>query len=177
MSAELHLKVGLLVEAHAQVHRGGDVGDGAHGVDGPAQILLDVVRLLGLYRHAYVEVDLVADVAQLHVGIVTVLGTFRIAAQGGAQIRFVGIVEKSEQRCPLAVGVQHAGKSLIAVVGKVVSGGIVLLVTVPIAIVQLQKQTLLTEASPVAVSPAAAKGASRTLKVILLIAGRRLEEQ
>ena len=43
LSAELHLQVNLLVEAHSEIHRRRYVGDCPHSIDGYAQILLDVV--------------------------------------------------------------------------------------------------------------------------------------
>ena len=47
----LYLQVGVLVEAIAQVEGGRDVNHRAHGIDGLAQILLDVVRALRLQVH------------------------------------------------------------------------------------------------------------------------------
>ena len=41
LSAELHLQVGLLIEAIAQVEGRRDIGHRAHGINGIAQILLD----------------------------------------------------------------------------------------------------------------------------------------
>ncbi len=74
LSAQRHLEVGLLVEAVAHVQRRRHVGDGAHGVNGPSQILLYVVRALWLQLYAYIHIELFAYQPQLHVNVVSTLG-------------------------------------------------------------------------------------------------------
>ena len=74
LSAELHLQVGLLIEAVAHVQRGRDISNGANGVNRTPQILLDVVRLLRQYGQSDVHIHLVTNIAQLDVGLMVVLG-------------------------------------------------------------------------------------------------------
>ena len=121
------------------------------------------MRLLGLERHTHAQVDLIIYIAQLHVGIVSMLRAFGVAAEVLAKIRLVGVVQISEERRPRAVVVQHTGKRLVAEVGEVVSRRIVLLVTVPIAVVELQEESLLSEgpratAAATTTTASAAKG-------------------
>ena len=161
LSAEVHLQVGLLVEAYTQVERRRYVGDGTHRVDGASQILLDVVRLLGVEGYADVQVHLVADVAQLQVGIVAVLRAFGIAAEAGAEIRLVGVLQESEEGCPLAIFVQYVGKGFVRVFGEVVGRRVVLLVVVAIAVVQLQEESLLAETSSTTITATTTASATK----------------
>ena len=60
VSAQLHLEVGLLVEAVAHIQRRRIVGHRADGVNGDAEVLLDVVRALWLDGYAEVHVQFFA---------------------------------------------------------------------------------------------------------------------
>ena len=105
-----------------------------------------------------------------------ILRAFRVAAQTGAEIGLVRIVQIAEEASPLTVVVQHIGKGLVTVVRKVISGRIVLLVTVPVSVVQLQEQSLLSEVPSVTVT-SAAKGTTRAISQRFLAIGCRFEEQ
>ena len=81
LSPQSHLKVGLLVEAVAQVHGWRQVGDRPHGINGLSQVLLNVVRFLRLYLHAGVDVVFLPVDAQLQVDVVVILRSLGISAE------------------------------------------------------------------------------------------------
>ena len=149
-TAQGHLQIGLLVEAVTHVERRREVRYRAHRIDRHAQILLHVVRPLRLQRDACIHVQLVEHQPKLHVDVLSMLRALGKAAQTVAEIHLVGIVQIAEQARPLPVGTQHVGKGLVAVVREIVGRRVVLLVTVVVAIVQLQKQPLGTCLPPLA---------------------------
>ena len=142
VSTQLHLQVGLLVEAVAQVQCRREIGHRAGGVDRNAKVLLDVVRVLRLDGDTHVHVELVAHNSQLEVDVLSVLGTLRIAAQTVAEIHLVGVVEITEESGPLLIVVEHVLESRFAQVGEVEGGGVAFLEAVIEAVVQLQEDAL-----------------------------------
>ena len=93
------------------------------------------MRTLGHDRHADVHVHLVADVAQLHLGCVVILRTLRVAAQPGAQVTLVWVVQIAEQCRPVTVVLQDLCKGFRAVIGEVVGQRVALLVVVSVSVV------------------------------------------
>ena len=147
LSTELHLKVGLRVESVAQVEGWRYVGHRTHRIDRTSKILLDVVGTLGEKRHADVHVDALADIAQLDFSSVAILRPLGIAAQTGAEVALVRVVQIAKQGRPVTIALQDLGKGGICIVGKVIGIGIVLLIAVAVSVVQLQKEALLSESA------------------------------
>ena len=177
LSAELHLQVGLLIEAIAQVERRRDIGHCTYGIHWLSEVVLDEVGALWQDGDTCVHIDLLTHVAQLDFGCMTVFRTLRVSAQTGTQVALVGIVKIAEECRPVAIVVQHLCELLFRIVGEVVCEGIVLLVTIAVAIVQLQEESLLSEASSAAKwSSAAAERSSPLLAVCRLLVFFGLEQ-
>ena len=83
----------------------------------------------------------------------TIFRTFGITAKTVTQVGLVWIVKIAEQLGPLPIVVQDILKSRIAIVWKVIGRRIVLLVTVAIAIVQLQVDTFHPYPTPAITTP------------------------
>ena len=86
-----------------------------------------------------------------------VLRALAVAAEAVAEVHLVGVVEIAEEARPLLIVVEDVEERRLAQVGEVVGGGIVLLVAVAVAVVQLQEDALCAE---VTVAVAIAEGAA-----------------
>ena len=94
-----------------------------------------------------------------------VLRAFRVAAQVVGKVTLVRVVEITEQSGEVAVVTQHVQKCFARQLGEIVGRRVTLLVTVVIAVVHLQENTLLPYSSASATAASASVAASAATEV------------
>ena len=101
------------------------------------------MRLLWLDVETDIHIQLLADHTDLYVDVLVMLRTLGETAQVIAKITLIGIIEIAEQASPLTIFIEYIGKGLFSINGgEVIGRGVALLMTVVIAIIQLQEDTL-----------------------------------
>ena len=142
VTAVVQPDVVLVAELQMEVERRGEVRHVAHSVNIASTIVLNEVRVLGLYEDAHVVVVLLLPVAQRQSGVVGVVLILGIAAERAVEEIVEVAVNGCEPVVPLPVDGHDALEDVRRLVAEVVGLAVALVLAVAQLVVGLQVGTL-----------------------------------
>ena len=135
-------EVTLVIELIMEVERRCQVGDITDSIDIDTSVVLNEVRVLGLYKESYIEVIFLHIVTQGHAQVMGVVLVFRITAQVLVEVGIHLVIDRPEPRIPVTVCGHDTGKDILWQMTEVISLAVALVLTITQLVVKLQMGTL-----------------------------------